>query len=102
MINYRKKKRQIEVIILIASPMVLIGYPEDSHEILQEGERLAQEMGDERNLTIFSGVFATYYQVRTDALKSVKYGEKAYRDARKAQDVYSDACRHPIPIDVAT
>ena len=47
------KKKLIEVIRLMRISQVLLGYPEGSLSFLQQGERLAKELGDTRNLAVF-------------------------------------------------
>ncbi|GAG15075.1 unnamed protein product, partial [marine sediment metagenome] len=47
------KRRGIEVCLLMAAPMLFLAYPEDSLQILQEGERLSKELGDSRSLANF-------------------------------------------------
>jgi predicted ATPase len=49
------KRRGIEVRLVMDFPMIGLAYPEDSLQILQEGERLARELGDDRLLFHHSG-----------------------------------------------
>jgi len=83
----RNKRRQIEVRLLIALPMRFLAYPEDSLQILQEGERLARELGDERSLASFHSFIGMYYAVKGDALKGSTYTENAFQEAMKVEDV---------------
>jgi tetratricopeptide (TPR) repeat protein len=53
------KRRMIEVILLMEGPMRLLGYPEDSLQILQEGEKL----------------------------RGIEYSEKAFRKATIIEDI---------------
>jgi class 3 adenylate cyclase/tetratricopeptide (TPR) repeat protein len=81
------KRRGIDACHLLALVMLATSYPEDSLEILQEGERLSRELGDEKSLARFHGHIGTYYGLRGDPELSVKYLEAAYKVAEKAQDI---------------
>jgi hypothetical protein len=39
----------------------LLGYPEDSLQILEEGERLSKELGDEKSHANFLSLIGLYY-----------------------------------------
>jgi tetratricopeptide (TPR) repeat protein len=81
------KKRGIEARLLISSVMTPLGFPEDSLQILQGGERLAQELGDVRNLIDFYSCIGTYHSIKGDVLLGLKYAENAFQEAEKIQDV---------------
>ncbi len=81
------KRRGTENRLLLAIVMLALGYPEDSLEILQEGERLARELGDEKTLARFHGHIGTYYGMRGDPMVSVKYLEGAFQVAERSQDM---------------
>ena len=81
------KRRGMDARELLALVMLATSYPEDSLEILQEGERLSRELGDEKALARFHGHIGTYYGQRGDPEVSVKYLEDAFQVAEKAQDI---------------
>ncbi len=82
-----KKRKMIEVIRLMRVPLMFLGFPESSLSFLQQGERLAKELGDTRNLAfIYSGI-GYYYNFAGDYLTSIRYTEEVFEEARKAQDV---------------
>jgi tetratricopeptide (TPR) repeat protein len=82
------KTRQIEVHILISIPIGRLGYPEDSLEILQEGERIAKELKDEKGLATFYSRLCHYYAIKGgDPLLGMEYGEKCFREAEKIQNI---------------
>jgi len=83
----KNKRRGIEVRLLMEGPMVSLAHPEDSFEILQEGERLATELGDEKSLAAFYNVLRGYYSVRGQPLQGMKYAENSFRAAMKVQDI---------------
>jgi len=81
------KRKHMEVRLLMVFPMMGLAYPEDSFQILQEGERLARELGDERSLAILYGSIGVYYSLQGDSIQGIKYAEKAFQEAEKIQDI---------------
>ena len=66
---------------------MLLGFPEGSLDMLQEGEALAKELRDNRRLAFFYGRLSTYYSYRGNHLLGVKYSEDALEEGRKSEDV---------------
>jgi len=110
----QNKRKQIEVRLLISTPMHFLGWPEDSLQILQETEGLLKEIGDERSLSIFYSKLAVYYTSKGEPLSGIKYTEGPFREAEKIQDIelmapiacelctsYQFAGQHSRTIDVA-
>ncbi len=81
-------KEQLDVLRLLTIPVRFLGYPQDSLQILQEGERLSKEIGDEKSLAIFYSRMGNYYTVRgRKPLLGIKYSEKSFQNAEKVQDI---------------
>jgi len=59
--NEQRKRRSIEVRLSMLPSMVRLGYPEASLAILQEGERLCRELGDEMSLARLSSYIGMAY-----------------------------------------
>jgi tetratricopeptide (TPR) repeat protein len=91
------KRRGIDGRLLLGLVMYGLGYPEDSLEILQEGERLSKELGDERSLTTFYSSIGLYYSFRGDSAQGIKYSEKSFEEAQKIGDI---ALLAPIGVDL--
>jgi class 3 adenylate cyclase/tetratricopeptide (TPR) repeat protein len=81
------KRRQVEVCILMYSPMMALGYPEDSLQIIEEGERLSRELGDARSLARVCSNLGFYYSVKGDSVRGIRYAESAFQEAEKIQDI---------------
>jgi len=82
------KRKGIEVRLLMGTPMVLLGYPEDgSLQILQEGERLSQELGDSRSLAKFYNWIGLYYSFKGQSVLGIEYSESCFREAEKVKDI---------------
>ena len=57
-------RRKLEILHLMAIPLQLLGYPENSLQFLKLGESLAEELGDVKNLSLFLGGIGSYHSVR--------------------------------------
>jgi len=83
----QRKKEQIGIILLLAVPMRLLGYPEDSIDFLKEGEMLCKDVGDGRSIANLYNVMNLYYSVKGDVALGRKYLEDAFVEADKIQDI---------------
>jgi tetratricopeptide (TPR) repeat protein len=82
------KREQIKVRLLVAVPMFLLGFPEDSLEILQKGERLSKALGDEKGLAQFLSQIGQFYSFKgEDFLLGLQYYEAAFKEAEKLDDI---------------
>jgi tetratricopeptide (TPR) repeat protein len=81
------KKSKIEILLLIGGMLLILGYPEDSLHILQEGQRLSEELEDKKSLGIFFTYIANLYNLKGDYLLAIEYGEKSFREAEKTKDI---------------
>jgi class 3 adenylate cyclase/tetratricopeptide (TPR) repeat protein len=85
--NEERKRKLIEVIQLMRVSLMFLGFPEGSLSFLQQGESLAKELGDTRNLAIIYSGIGYYYNFAGDYLTSIRYTEETFEKARKTQDV---------------
>jgi hypothetical protein len=69
------KRGHIEVIKLMEMPMRLLGYPEDSLNVILEGEKLLKELRDSQAIAVFSALIGLYYTYAGDAEQAKKYLE---------------------------
>jgi class 3 adenylate cyclase/tetratricopeptide (TPR) repeat protein len=81
------RRKGIEIRLLMDFPMMGLAYPEDSLEILQEGERLSKELGDEKSLTNFRWIMSCCYGVKGQPLEGIRYAESAFKQAKESGDV---------------
>ena len=81
------KKDKMEILSLMRLPLVFLGYPEGTLDLLQEGERLAKELVDERSLARFYNAMGMYYSFKGDSQLGMKYSEDAFKAARKNRDI---------------
>jgi class 3 adenylate cyclase/tetratricopeptide (TPR) repeat protein len=93
------RREQIEVHLLMAVPMGLLGYPENSLEILQKGEGLSKKIGDEKSHVYFLNLIGQYYAWKAgDLLLALQYCEAAFKDAEKIGDIELMA---PVGLDLS-
>jgi tetratricopeptide (TPR) repeat protein len=81
------KKGKLEVLDLMRLPLVSLGFPEGTLGLLQEGERLSKELGDERSLARFYTAIGIYYSFKGNPQLGIKYSEAAFEEARKNRDI---------------
>jgi len=81
------KIKQIEVILLMATPMMLLAYPEDSLRIHQEGVRLCEEVDDKKSIAILYSLIGIYYLHRARPLDAIKYSEIGFKQSQKIGDI---------------
>jgi class 3 adenylate cyclase len=81
------KGKKLEVLRLMVIPMSLLGFPEDSFEILREGEELSKELGRGDILARFYSGMGVYYSHKGDHATGIKYSEKGFEEARKIEDI---------------
>ena len=81
------KIKLIELILLMAAPMMYLVFPEDSRQILQEGERLCKEVEDKKSLAIIYSSIGIYYMHRGKPLNAIKYSEVAFEEPQRTKDI---------------
>jgi tetratricopeptide (TPR) repeat protein len=82
-----RKRTRVQIVMGFLTPAAFLGYPEGSLGVLQEGERLAKELGDERTLPILYSRLGHYHTVKGNPILGLSYGEKCFDEACKAQTV---------------
>ncbi len=82
------KYEKLEILQLMAIPMLLLGYPDDSMQFLKMGQRLSEELGDKKNLSLFLGSIGSYHAVRGgDPLLGIQYSETSIQEAEKVESI---------------
>jgi tetratricopeptide (TPR) repeat protein len=77
----------LEVYQLILGPMRLLSYPEDSLQMIQEGEKLAKHFGNEKIHAMFYSRLGNYYSIKGgNPLLGIEYSEKSFLKAQAMQD----------------
>jgi predicted ATPase len=77
------KRDKLDVCLSMYNPLTLLGYPERSHETLQEAERLSRELEDARSLAYVYGRLGNYFSITGRLTLGSEYSEKAIDEAEK-------------------
>jgi tetratricopeptide (TPR) repeat protein len=80
------RKKRLSVIVAMAAPLRMLGYPEDSYKILEEGERLSNDLHDTRINTSLRSLIGMYHSTMGKPFAAVEYQEKAFIQAQDIQD----------------
>jgi class 3 adenylate cyclase/tetratricopeptide (TPR) repeat protein len=81
------KKERIAVILLMAPILRNLGFPEDTAEILQDGERLCEEFEDKRSMALIYSYTGMYYSFKGNFALGRSYLEQSLSEAEKASDL---------------
>ena len=84
--SLENKKEKLKVYLMMTTPLMFLSYPEGSLEILQNGERLAQELGDEESLVQMHVSLSIYYTITGNPSLGLEYAEKCFNSAEKIKD----------------
>jgi tetratricopeptide (TPR) repeat protein len=82
-----QKNKKLEVLYLSISPLIALGFPENSLAILEQGERLARELDDQHRLFRFHTNIGFYYCAIGNYHDARTYIEHAFDAAEKLQDI---------------
>jgi class 3 adenylate cyclase/tetratricopeptide (TPR) repeat protein len=85
--SVESKRRGIDIRLLMDFPMIGLGYPEDSLQIIEQGEKLASELGDEINLAKIHSMIGCCSITQGNLQYGLKYNRIAYEEAEKLGDV---------------
>jgi tetratricopeptide (TPR) repeat protein len=81
------KKKKLKVHLMMRTPLFFLSYPEGSLEILQNGERLAHELGDEEGLVQMQVGMSLYHSTAGgNPSLGLEYAEKCFNSAEKIKD----------------
>jgi len=80
------KRAGIEVRLMMDLPMFTLGYPAGSIEILQEGESLSRELGDEKSLANFQLIRCCCFSTKGRSLEGLSIAEALFKRAEEMQD----------------
>ncbi|MCX5851289.1 MAG: AAA family ATPase [Deltaproteobacteria bacterium] len=93
------KRLKLEHSFSIIAVMMLLSYPEGSLEILQDAERLSQELGDTPSLTAVYSKLSIYHTLKGASALALEYTEKYFNEAEKtgAIDILISVARDICP-----
>ena len=82
-----REKKLLELTLLTYGPMRLLGFPENSLQILHEGERLSKKIGDRKSCALISNYLGSCYLFKGDPPLAKKYQENALYEAEQLDDL---------------
>jgi tetratricopeptide (TPR) repeat protein len=83
----KQKNKKLEILYLSISPLITLGFPENSLSILEQGERLARELDDQHRLFRFHTNIGFFYCTIGNYPDARPYIEQAFDAAEKLKDV---------------
>jgi len=81
------KKRGVEMRLMLSGSMAGQGFPGDALQMMEEGARLAEELGDTRSLANLWGTVSMYHSSKGDARRAYEFSGKAFQAAELTGDV---------------
>ncbi|MBW1769210.1 MAG: tetratricopeptide repeat protein [Deltaproteobacteria bacterium] len=93
--SQENRRKQLAVIHNMLIPIIVLGFPEGSLSVLQEGEKIATALDDKKSLIRFYSNMGMYHSTSGRQTEGRKYSGKAFEEAEKIQDVESMAHSGP-------
>jgi len=81
------KRRGIEMRLMLSGPLAGAGQMGEALRLMEEGARLAEEVGDNRSLADLWGTLGSYCSLQADAIRGLGYAGKAFQAAERTGDV---------------
>ncbi|RJP26781.1 MAG: TIR domain-containing protein [Actinobacteria bacterium] len=82
-----RKGEKLEIYLSAWSPMTFLNYPEGSLGILQQAERIAEDLKDERYLVRVYRRLGLYHTLRGNNLMGLEYSEKSFDMAERIGEI---------------
>jgi len=81
------KRKGIEMRLLISGPLGGTGQTAGALQIMEEGAKLAEELGDDRSMADLLGNIGLSYQALGDFIRGAQYADKAFQAAQRTGDI---------------
>ena len=85
--NEKNKREMIDILVLAMTPLMLLGMPDESLWVIDKQIELAEKLGDSNRVSMSYNDKANYYTHRGDSELAGQYGEKAFKEAEKSQNL---------------
>ena len=82
-----QKRKKLDVLHQSISPIIVLGFPENSLLIFEQGELLSKDLGDERSLIRFNSNIGYLHGSTGNYLKAQNYIEQAFEAAERIGDI---------------
>ena len=80
------KRKRIDVSLSMAASIRLLDYPEDSHKILEEAEKVAKQLNDTRTAATLGSLISTYFSTIGQTEVAVRRQKEAFEQACEIHD----------------
>ena len=92
------KNKQINTILAMAKAIIPLAFPENSHQLLQEGRKISDEMDNQEGAIQFKSLEGFYYAIKgADLRLGIKFMEESFREAQNLDKLELSA---PIAMDL--
>jgi len=81
------KRKSIEMRLMLSGPLIATGQADDALPMMEEGARLAEEVGDDRSLADLYGTLGLSTMNQGDPVRGAEYADKAFQAAERTGDV---------------
>jgi class 3 adenylate cyclase/tetratricopeptide (TPR) repeat protein len=82
-----QKRKKLDILHQTISPIIALGFPENSLLIFEQGELLSKDLGDERSLIRFRSNIGYLHSSTGNYLKAQNYIEQAFEAAERIGDI---------------
>ncbi len=93
--NQEQQPRQLALLHSMMSPIILLGFPEGTLEILEEGVAISKELEDQKSLIRFYSNMGFFHSVRGRHEEGLRYSGKAFEEATAINDITAMAQTAP-------
>jgi class 3 adenylate cyclase/tetratricopeptide (TPR) repeat protein len=89
------RQSRLEIVHAIMSPIIVLGFPEDSLNIIQSGIEVAEKLDDRKSLIRFYSNTGFYYSSKGKHDQGMAYTQKAFDEANAINDLTAMAQTAP-------
>jgi len=93
--NVEQLKNKLEIIHAMISPIILLNFPEESLELLEEGAKISLELKDQKSLIRFYSNIGFFHSVNGRHQEGIKFSGKAFEEATTINDLTAMAQAAP-------
>jgi len=77
------KEEKLSVLVSVARPLFLLGYPDGTYDMLKQAETLASELNDDKTLARVHLSMSYYHTFKGDISTGISFAEKCFNEAEK-------------------
>ena len=93
--DLEQKKNKLEIIHAMMSPIIILNFPEESLELLEEGAKISRELNDQKSLIRFYSNMGFFHSVKGRHQEGIRFSGKAFEEATAINDLTAMAQAAP-------